>query len=109
MVIHEFICNYVYFRDEIKILNRYKSEIFDRKENIKRLVLDLPAHPLIQKRLTNVEDSNITGCYYTDKYFCHDNLFINNFHDNFFTLQYGKEAFSRKSNIYIRRIKNWTN
>lgn len=57
-----YMCNYVYSSEEIKISHKYKSEIFDRKENIKRLVLDLPAHPLIQKRLTNVEDSSITGC-----------------------------------------------
>ncbi|XP_018340043.1 PREDICTED: uncharacterized protein LOC108747210 [Trachymyrmex septentrionalis] len=48
-----------FLNDEIETLNAYKSEIFDRKENIKRLMLDLPANPLIQKRLIDVEDSNI--------------------------------------------------
>lgn len=63
MAIYQFTYNYImYFRDEIEILNTYKSEIFDRKENINKLILDLPAHPLIQKRLMNVEDSYITGC-----------------------------------------------
>lgn len=65
MTIHQFAdtCNCImHFSNEIEILNMYKSEIFDRKENIKELVLDLPAHPLIQERLMNVEDSNIIGC-----------------------------------------------
>ncbi|XP_011058065.1 PREDICTED: uncharacterized protein LOC105148194 [Acromyrmex echinatior] len=48
-----------FLNDEIETLNAYKSEIFDRKENIKRLVLDLPANSLIQKRLIDVEDSNV--------------------------------------------------
>jgi len=52
----------IYFSDEIETLNAYKSEIFDRKENIKKLVLDLPANLLIQKRLIDVEDSNIIDC-----------------------------------------------
>lgn len=56
-------CNCImYFSDEIKILNTHKSEIFDKKDNIKKLILDLPAHPLIQERLMNIEDSDITGC-----------------------------------------------
>ncbi|KYN16841.1 hypothetical protein ALC57_10905 [Trachymyrmex cornetzi] len=40
-----------FLNNEIETLNMYKSEIFDRKENIKKLVLELPANPLIQKRL----------------------------------------------------------
>lgn len=52
----------VYFSNEIEILNAYKSEIFDRKENIERLALNTPIHPLIQKRLMDVEDINIISC-----------------------------------------------
>ncbi|XP_071556880.1 uncharacterized protein [Temnothorax nylanderi] len=52
-----------FLNDEIERLNTYKSEIFDRKENIRRVVPDLPAHPLIQKQLMNVEDSNITNLW----------------------------------------------
>lgn len=48
-----------FFKNEIEILNMYKSEIFDRKENIERLALNTPFHPLIKKRLIDVEDINI--------------------------------------------------
>lgn len=44
------------------MLNVYKSEIFDRKENIEILVLNTPVHPLIQKRLKDVEDINVINC-----------------------------------------------
>lgn len=55
----------IYFRNEIEILNMYKSEIFDRKENIERLALNTPFHPLIKKRLIDVEDINIISCKYS--------------------------------------------
>ncbi|XP_011704464.1 PREDICTED: uncharacterized protein LOC105459850 isoform X1 [Wasmannia auropunctata] len=52
-----------FLSSEIERSNACKSEIFDRRENIKKLVLDLPAHPLIQKRLIDVEDSNVTDLW----------------------------------------------
>ncbi|XP_011647186.1 uncharacterized protein LOC105433522 [Pogonomyrmex barbatus] len=52
-----------FLNDEIKILNLQKSEIFDRKENIKRLVLGLLAHPLIQRRLMDIDDLNVTDLW----------------------------------------------
>lgn len=59
-ILYQFAYNYIiYFSGEMKALNAYKSEIFDRKENIKTLVLDLPAYSLLQKRLIDVEDFDI--------------------------------------------------
>ncbi|XP_012529002.1 uncharacterized protein LOC105832514 isoform X2 [Monomorium pharaonis] len=48
-----------FLNDEMKTLNAYKSEIFDRKENIKGLVLDLSIYPLIQEQLIDVDDFSI--------------------------------------------------
>ncbi|XP_039314896.1 uncharacterized protein LOC105201520 isoform X2 [Solenopsis invicta] len=53
----------IFFNGEMKALNAYKSEIFDRKENIKTLVLDLPAYSLLQKRLIDVEDFDIISIW----------------------------------------------
>ncbi|KMQ93818.1 hypothetical protein RF55_6057 [Lasius niger] len=53
----------IFLNNEIEILNAYKSEIFDRKENIERLALNTPIHPLIQKRLMDVKDINIISLW----------------------------------------------
>ncbi|XP_029671665.1 uncharacterized protein LOC115240565 isoform X2 [Formica exsecta] len=52
-----------FLNNEIEILNVYKLEIFDRKENIEKLVLNTSVHQLIQKRLIDVEDVNIISLW----------------------------------------------
>nr|XP_012223087.1 PREDICTED: uncharacterized protein LOC105672609 isoform X2 [Linepithema humile] len=52
-----------FLHNEIKILSVYKSEIFDRRENLKRVVSNLLTYPLIQEQLMNVEDSKIISLW----------------------------------------------
>lgn len=51
------------FRDEKELQKIYKSEIFDRIENIKKLVSDMSLHPLLQEQLMDVEDLNIINSW----------------------------------------------
>lgn len=48
-----------YFRSEMELQNLYRAEIFDRTQNIKKLVSDMSLHALVQEQLMDVEDSNI--------------------------------------------------
>ncbi|XP_029171473.1 uncharacterized protein LOC114940873 [Nylanderia fulva] len=52
-----------FYKNEIEILNTYKSEIFDRKEDIERLALNTLMSSFIQKRLIDVEDINIISLW----------------------------------------------
>ncbi|XP_077266875.1 uncharacterized protein LOC143899933 isoform X2 [Temnothorax americanus] len=95
-----------FLNDEIERLNTYKSEIFDRRENIRRVVPDLPAHPLVQKQLMNVEDSNITNCWYTINILL-VNLFIANFHDIPSRVAVWKRSIFKKVQYIIEKNKEF--
>jgi hypothetical protein len=75
----------------------YKLEIFEKKKIIEKLVLECPVNALVQKRLTNVEDSSIINCWYlnissyTDTKSNNLNVIISHLCDVIFDmLQYGK-------------------
>ncbi|KAH0956180.1 hypothetical protein HN011_002946 [Eciton burchellii] len=55
-----------FINDEIETLNMYKLEIFEKKKIIEKLVLECPVNALVQKRLTNVEDSSIINLWKID-------------------------------------------
>ncbi|XP_050449503.1 uncharacterized protein LOC126850479 [Cataglyphis hispanica] len=72
----------IFLNSEIEILNAYKSEIFDRKENIEKLALNTSVHQLIQKRLKDVEDKEIINLWKRNilekmQYICEKNKELN--------------------------------
>lgn len=62
--------------------NMYKAEIFDRTQNIKKMVSDMSVHPLVQNQLLDVEDSNIINswCSLCEQHCCFYILFYIVFH-----------------------------
>ncbi|XP_014484893.1 PREDICTED: uncharacterized protein LOC106749705 [Dinoponera quadriceps] len=52
-----------FLKSEMELQSIYKSEIFDRTQNIKKLVFDMSVHPLVQKQLMDVQDSNIVNIW----------------------------------------------
>ncbi|RLU25747.1 hypothetical protein DMN91_001905 [Ooceraea biroi] len=89
-----------FIKDEIKTLNMYKAEIFERKERLKELVSTVSVNLLIQERLMNVEDSDIIDLWKMDiraklQYICRKNEEFKKFEES--TAQLYK---------IIRRIKS---